>query len=100
MLMIHIYYYHFLTKNQKLECDKKGFVLGTRSMESSVSSVPFRKITTCTNTPKYSLFDVPRTAEINCHKIIPDKLGCWYQGGGYHISMSSSSFSEITTCTN
>ena len=24
MLMIHIYYY-FLTKNQKLECDKQGF---------------------------------------------------------------------------
>jgi len=26
MLIIHIYYYYFLTKTiQKLECDKKGF---------------------------------------------------------------------------
>ena len=36
-----------------------------------------------TNTPKYSLFDAPRTAEIDRRvlKIIADKLGCWYQEG-------------------
>ena len=58
-------------------------VLGTRSRESSVSSVPFWKISICTNTPKYSLFDMPRTTEIDHRilKIIPDKLGSRYQEG-------------------
>jgi len=48
-----------------------------------MSSASFSEITICTNTPKYSLFDAPKTAKINRRvlKIIPDKLGCWYQEG-------------------
>ena len=81
----------------------RGFILRARGgvICIFVSTRPFRKVNTCTNTVYWGLFDAQKNAKNDCRVLeLSQVLSCVHQEEGVIcISVSTRLFRKVNTCT-